>query len=82
MPERLPELDYPGHVQVKLVNHNGIINHQGHRVYISGLLRGEHVGVEEIADGTWNVYFGPIRLGGFDMRTIKKAQNDYLKMNV
>jgi putative transposase len=82
MPERVPELAYPGHVQVKLVNHNGIINHQGHRVYIAGLLRGEHVGVEEIADGTWDVYFGPIRLGSFDMRTIKKVRNDYLKMNV
>ena len=24
---------------------------------------GEYVGVEEIADGVWNVYFGPLRLG-------------------
>ena len=82
MPDRLPELDYAGHVQVKLVNHNGIINHQGHRVYIAMLLKGEKVGVEETADGTWNVYFGPIRLGHFNMRDIKKARNDYLKLNV
>jgi hypothetical protein len=24
---------------------------------------GEYVGLEEIADGIWNVYFGPLRLG-------------------
>jgi len=82
MPERLPELDYPGHVQVKLVHYNGIIHHQGHRVYIAGLLKGEHVGIEETTDGTWDVYFGPVRLGHFDMRNIKRARNDYLKLNV
>ena len=24
---------------------------------------GEYVGLEEIADGIWNVYFGPLKLG-------------------
>ena len=24
---------------------------------------GEHVGLEEIDDGVWNVYFGPLKLG-------------------
>ena len=82
MPEKLPELEYPGHFRVNLVHHSGIINHQGHRVYIAGLLKGERVGVEETADGVWDVYFGPLRLGSFDMRQIVKARNDYLRLNV
>jgi len=82
MPEKLPEIEYPGYFRIALVHHSGIIHHQGHRVYIAGLLKSEKVGVEETADGIWDVYFGPLRLGSFDMRDIKTARNDYLKLNV
>lgn len=82
MPDKLPELEYPGHFRVALVHHSGIICHQGHRVYIAGLLKGEKVGVEEAADGVWDVFYGPLRLGSFDMRQVKKAHNDYLRLNV
>jgi hypothetical protein len=82
MPETLPELEYPAHVRISLVNHNGIIYHQGHRVYIAGLLKGERVGVEEIDDGVWDVYFGPIKLGYFEKSQIRKTQNEYLSLKV
>lgn len=82
MPDKLPELEYPSYFKVALVHHSGIIYHQGHRVYIAGLLKGEKVGVEETADGVWDVFFGALRLGGFDMRTAKQASNDYLKLDV
>jgi len=82
MPKELPELEYPGHYRVNLVHHSGIINHQGHRVYIAGLLHGEHVGVEEVDNDIWDVYFGPVRLGSFNMSQVQKAHNDYLRLNV
>ncbi len=82
MPDKLPELQYPGHFRVALVHHNGIIQHQGHRVYVSSLFKGDRLGVEEIDDGIWTVYFGFLRLGRFDMRTIQKPQNDYLTLKV
>ena len=82
MPEKLPELEYPGHFRVALVHYNGIIQHQSHRVYVSGLLKGEKLGVEETADAIFDVYFGFLRLGSFDMRTVKKSRNDYLTLNV
>lgn len=82
MPERLPELEYPGHFRIALVHHNGIIHHQGHRVYIAGRLKGEHVGLEQTADGAWSVYFGPLYLGRFEMRDIAKARSDYLKLHL
>lgn len=82
MPEKLPELEYPGHFLVALVHHNGVIHHQGQRIYVAGLLKGEHVGIEEIADGVWNVHFGPVRLGHFEMRDAAKSSNNYLKLHV
>jgi hypothetical protein len=82
MPDKLPELEYPGHFRVALVHHNGIIHHQGHRVYVSGLLQHKHLGVEETDDGIWTVYFGFLRLGSFDMGAVKKSRNDYLTLKV
>jgi len=82
MPDKLPELEYPGHFRIAQVHHNGIIHHQGHRVYVSGLLQHEHLGVEETDDGIWTVYFGFLKLGSFDMRTVKKPRNDYLTLRV
>ena len=82
MPDKLAELEYPRYYQINLVHHSGIIHHRGHRVYIAGLLKGEKVGVEEVSNDVWDVYFGPLRLGSFDMQQIKKAKNDYLRLNV
>lgn len=82
MPEKLPELVYPGYFKTALVHHNGVIHHQGHRVYVSGLLRKEKVGLEEVSEGEWEVYYGPLQLGRLNMRVVKKTRNDYLKLNV
>ena len=32
---------------------------------------GEYVGLEEIDDGVWNVYFGPLKLGRFNERHMR-----------
>ena len=45
------------------------------------LLAGEHVGIEPVGDGLWNVQFGPIRLGGFDERNLK-PEEDYLTLKL
>lgn len=80
MPEKLPELQYPGHFQRALVNCNGVIYESGDRVYVGGLLKGEHVGLEEIDNGIWDVYFGPVKLGCFDKRDATKGGNAYLSL--
>jgi hypothetical protein len=40
-------------------------------VNVSHVLGEEHVGLEEVGDGIWDVYFGPLRLGQMDERTRK-----------
>jgi putative transposase len=38
-------------------------------VPITHTLEGEYVGLEEVDDGVWDVYFGSVRLGQMDERT-------------
>jgi hypothetical protein len=61
----LPPLAYPGHFERRLVSHNGGIRWNHRWVNVSHLLAELEVGFEEIDDGLWNVYFGPVWLGRF-----------------
>ena len=47
------------------------------QVYMSNIIEGEIVGIKEIADGFWDVYFGPVRLGSFDERDEANNMNSY-----
>ena len=40
-------------------------------VNVSTVCAGEYVGLEEIDDGVWDVYFGPLKLGRFIERQMR-----------
>jgi len=40
-------------------------------VNVSIICAGEYVGLEEIDDSIWNVYFGPLKLGRFHERHMR-----------
>lgn len=63
MPRKLPALEYPDRFEVRLVSANGGIRWNKHWINVSLVCAGEYVGFEEIDDGIWNVYFGPLKLG-------------------
>jgi transposase InsO family protein len=63
MPSKLPPLEYPDRFEVRYVSANGGIRWHHRWVNVSHVCVGEYVGLEEIADGIWNVYFGPLKLG-------------------
>jgi putative transposase len=63
LPDRLPPLEYPDRFEVRYVSANGGIRWNHRWVNVSTVCVGEYVGLEEIDDGIWNVYFGPLRLG-------------------
>jgi len=67
-PRTPPEIDYPGHFERRLVSRNGGIRWKNAWVNVSHVLAEEYVGLEEVADGVWAVYFGPVLLGRFDER--------------
>jgi putative transposase len=75
-PTRLPALEYPAHYETRLVSATGGMRWHFHRVPVSHLLRGEYVGMEEIDDGVWDVYFGPLWLGRFHEQLMRIIDKD------
>ena len=67
-PRRLAPLEYPGHFEVRLVSRNSGIRWKKRWVCVTHTLAGEYVGLEEVGDGLWDVYFGPLKLGRLDER--------------
>lgn len=62
-PEKLPQLEYPAHYETRYVSYNGGMRWNSDWVNVSICCAGEYVGLEEIDNGIWNVYFGPVKLG-------------------
>ena len=62
-PRKLETPEYPAHLEVRRVSKNGGIRWHSAWVNVSHLLGGEYVGLEEVADDIWAVYFGPVSLG-------------------
>lgn len=74
------ELTYPDYYQVRPVSCGGVIYCRGHMIYVSHLLEGYSVGLNEIDQGIHEVYFGPIRLGRFDERDAQKKSASYISL--
>ncbi len=66
MPNRLPAIEYEGHLMVRKVRPNGTISWRGDHLFLGEALEGEHVGLEETDYGVWSVYFGQTLLGILD----------------
>ena len=63
MPHKLPEIEYPDHFEVRYVSATGGIKWKCDWYNVSSVLVGEYVGLEEVDDDQWDIYFGPIKLG-------------------
>jgi len=68
-PETLPPIEYPGHLMTRKVDHSGQIRWKDYdRLFLSHTLHGEIVALEEIDDGMWSLFYGPVLLARFDER--------------
>lgn len=65
---RVPEPVYPGHFEVRVVGRGGEIRWRGERFFLSQCLGGQSIGLEEVDDGVWSIYFMSKLLGRFDER--------------
>lgn len=63
MPSKPGVFQYPGHYEVRLVSGNGGIRWNNQWVNVSSVIMGEHVGLEFIEHGIWNVYYRNFLLG-------------------
>jgi hypothetical protein len=59
---------------VRRVRTTGEIKWRGNTVYVNQALAGEAVGLQERADGSWAVHYGPIDLGLIDHRARRLRQ--------
>ena len=71
MPRKLLPMEYPEWFEVRKVNSAGGMRWSRHWVNVSQALMGENVGLEQVQDGLWDVYFGVKRLGRLDERHMR-----------
>jgi putative transposase len=65
MPKELKHWDYPPHFVVRLVSKNGGFRWTSKRVPLTHTLENEYIGLEEIDDGIYNVYYCDYLIGRF-----------------
>lgn len=71
LPSRLPPIEYPAHFEKRLMSRNGGFRWASKRVPLSHLLEEQYIGLEEVGDGIWDVYYSHVRLGQMDERILK-----------
>lgn len=65
-PARLPDIVYPARFIVRQVRIGGPIKWKGNLLYVSKALTGEPIGLEQIDDQLWKVYYCTLSLGLLD----------------
>ena len=70
--EKVEEWDYPSYCEVRRVTKNGALRWKSTKwVMVSTSLIDKHVGLEELGNGIWRVYFRQKMLGYFDEETLR-----------
>jgi transposase InsO family protein len=69
LPRQLPALEYPGHFEVRRVRSAGDIKWGGAPLFLSDVLTGQDVGLEEVDDGVWTLYLATVAIARVDVRT-------------
>jgi len=70
-PARIGEPEYRDDVTVRRVRTNGEIRWKGGKVFLSEALVGEPVGLRQISNRLWAIYYGPLEIGLLDDSTKK-----------
>jgi hypothetical protein len=71
MPKRIETYDYPAHFLVRCVSRTGTIRVFHNRVFVSNTLQEDYVGLEEVADGVYDLYLCFYQIGRYDFQTNK-----------
>jgi hypothetical protein len=68
MVKRIEPYDYPGHYLVRRVSRCGTIRMQSEQVFVSQTLNEEYVGLEEVDDGVYDLYFCFYQIGRYHLQ--------------
>lgn len=73
--ERIRNFEYNTNFKIMKVAQNGAIRWKSyHWVYLTVALKGKYVGVEELGNGIWRIYYYGVFLGYFDDINIRNKQ--------
>ena len=64
----VPPIEYPGHYIPKRVTNAGTIRFKQRLLFIATSLKQQVVGLEEVEDGVWSIYFCHVLLARVDER--------------
>jgi transposase InsO family protein len=71
MPDKLAEPVYCDDCVVRRADERGRLKRRGAKVVLASFLAHEPIGLREVDDGIWDVFFGPVLLGQLDERAPK-----------
>jgi transposase InsO family protein len=72
IPKWLRPPDYPKNFRVRRTYPNGVLSFGSVQWHVSGCLASQPLGLEELDQDRWRVYFGPIILGEIDFRDVEE----------
>ncbi len=81
-PEKLPKVEYEPWFTVRQVRSNGCIKWKGDYIYLSAALTGESVGLKQIGEREWEIYFSFYLLGTLDESVGKVVNKPRAKLKV
>ena len=68
MPKRLGAHDYPAHYLVRRVSGAGTIRVVSKQIFVSNTLHDDYIGLEEVDDGVYDLYFCFYQIGRYHLR--------------
>jgi transposase InsO family protein len=71
VPTRIEPYEYPGNYLVRRVSRSGTIRVFNKQFFVSNTLHENYVGLEEVADGVYDLFFCFYHIGRYELRTNK-----------
>ena len=71
MPNRIEPYEYPSHYLVRRVSRSGTIRVFHNQIFVSNTLQEDYVGLEEVDDGVYDLYFCFYQIGRYELRSNK-----------
>jgi transposase InsO family protein len=71
MPKQIETYDYPAHYLVRRVSRAGTIRVFHNQVFVSNTLHEDYVGLEEVDDGVYDLFFCFYQIGRYELQTNK-----------
>ena len=71
LPKRIEPYDYPAHYLVRRVSHAGTIRVFHNQIFVSNTLHEDYVGLEEVDDGVYDLYWCFYQIGRYELKTNK-----------